>query len=380
MSVAVEDFIPVFKPVLGDAEHVAVSEALEVGWLGMGSYVAEFEERLSAAIEAEDRHIAAVSTGHAALHLALLLAGVGPGDEVITPAFNNVADFQAIVATGASPVLCDIDDTTLCIDVDAAAALVTPSTKVIIAMDYASALADHAAVTDLADAHGLRVLHDAAHSLGATCLGRRVGSFSDLCMFSFDPVKTITTIDGGALVVRTQDELDALRAMRLMGMRQEPATMYGNARPATYDVEQLGFRYHMSNVHAAIGVAQLERLDEFAESRRAICRGYNAVLADVPDVSVPDADFDEVVPLLYCIRVPAEQRDSLRAHLSERGVDNGIHWKPGHRFTMLRESRRGPLTVTDRVADEILSLPLHPFMPDAWLDRVTDAVRSFFGP
>jgi len=202
---ATQDLIPVFRPLLEAEEHAAAKEALDLGWLGMGGYVGRFEQQLQSLLEAEDRHVVAVSTGHAALHLAMLIAGVGPGDEVLTPSFNNIADFQAILATGASPVFCDIDPDTLCIDLASAEKLIGPRTKAMIAMDYDCCLCDHDAVADVAKRHNLRVIHDAAHSLNSRYKGRMVGSFSDIAMFSFDPVKTITTIDGGALVVRTKE-------------------------------------------------------------------------------------------------------------------------------------------------------------------------------
>jgi dTDP-4-amino-4,6-dideoxygalactose transaminase len=372
------DEIPVFAPLLEAEELDAARAALELGWLGMGNYVGEFERELARVFEAEDRHVAAVSTGHAALHLALLLAGVGPGDEVITPSFNNVADFQAILATGAEPVLCDVDDRTLCLDVDKAAELVGPATKVVIATDYACMLCDHDEVAELARRHGLRVVHDAAHSIGSRHRGRAIGSFSDLAMFSFDPVKTITTIDGGALVVQTEEELERVHEMRLIGMGQRAAEMYGNRRAWTYDVKQLGFRYHLANLHAAIGVAQLAKLPRIAATRRDSCRLYNERFADLEQVRTPATDFSDVIPFLYYIRVPAGSRDGLRRHLSELGVDTGIHWQPGHSFTLLRDCRRGDLTVTDRLGEEILTLPLHSAPAPGTLDRVVSGVRSYF--
>ena len=159
--------IPVFKPAIGPEEIDAARAALEMGWLGMGSYVGALETKLRDFIAAPDRHVVAVSTGHAALHLAMMLAGIGPGDEVITPSFNNAADFQAIGATGAAPVFCDIDDATLCIDLDSAERMVSDRTKAIIAMDYDCLLCDHDRVARFAAAHGLRVIHDAAHSFGS---------------------------------------------------------------------------------------------------------------------------------------------------------------------------------------------------------------------
>lgn len=370
--------IPVFKPLICQEELDASREALELGWLGMGSYVNKFEEAIKGYLQASDRHVAAVSTGHAALHLGLLVAGVGPGDEVITPAFNNIADFQAILATGAEPVFCDIDEDTLCIDLDKAEQLVTSRTKAIIVMDYDCVLCDHERVAEFARKHGIRVIHDAAHSFGSKYQGKMTGSFSDICMFSFDPVKTITCIDGGALVVQTQEELDTIHEMRLIGMSQPSSLMYQNQRAWTYDVGRLGFRYHLSNMHAAIGLAQLAKIEQIAETRRAACLRYNRQLSNVPGLIVPKTDFNDITPFLYYIRVPAAKRDALRTHLKEEGVDTGIHWQPGHWFTLLKDCRRGDLSVTDRVANEILSLPLHSMMQIEAQERVVGAIRSFF--
>jgi dTDP-4-amino-4,6-dideoxygalactose transaminase len=372
------DTVPVYKPLIEQEEIQASIDALELGWLGMGSYVAQFEASLKEFIGNDDRYVAAVSTGHAALHLALLVAGVGPGDEVITPSFNNIADFQAILATGATPVFCDIDDRTLCVDLAKAEELVGPATKAIIAMDYFSHLCDHDGVAQFATERGLRVIHDAAHSFGSKYKGRRIGSFSDICMFSFDPVKTITCIDGGAVVVRTEEELNMVHEMRLIGMGQPSSVMYENRRAWTYDVKRVGFRYHMANLHAAIGLAQMSKIDKISESRRAGSRYYSENLARIPGIRIPETDFNDITPFMYFIRVAENKREPLRAHLSELGIDTGIHWQPGHWFTLFQDYRRGDLSVTDQVGREILSLPLHSSMPNEALDRVISGIRSFF--
>lgn len=372
------DKIPVFRPLIAQPEIAAATEALEMGWLGMGRYVGQFEEAVRDYIEAGDRFTVALSTGHAALHLGLLLAGVGPGDEVITPSFNNVADFQAIRATGADPVFCDIREDSLCIDLDKAEALISPRTRAIIVMDYDCVLCDHDRVVALAAKHGLRVLHDAAHSLGSRHRGRMIGSFSDLCMFSFDPVKTITCIDGGMLVVRTEEEVRQLHEMRLIGMGQPASVMYQNQRAWTYDVQRLGFRYHMANLHAAIGLAQLRRMDIISSSRRRAGIRYNEALRDVSEVIVPRTDFADITPFLYYIRVPGDKRAALREFLSEHGIDTGIHWQPGHTFVFFQDCRKGDLEVTERVGREILSLPLHSEMKESDQQRVIDGVAAFF--
>ena len=370
--------IPVFKPLLEKEEFAAAQAALELGWLGMGSYVNDFEESVKKYLGAEDKYAAAVSTGHAALHLGLMIAGVGAGDEVITPSFNNITDFQAILAVGAEPVFCDIDDETLCIDLAKAEELVSPRTKAIIVMDYDCVVCDYDRVREFAERHNLRVIHDAAHSFGSTYKGKMIGSFSDICMFSFDPVKTMTCIDGGMLIVNTPEELQMLQEMRLVGMGQPASVMYQNKRAWTYDVSRLGFRYHLANLHAAVGLSQIAKMAEITETRRTSCRYYNEKLSQISGVRVPNTDFSDVTPFLYYIRVAEHKRDELRAYLLENGVDTGIHWQPGHWMSLFKDARRGDLSVTDKVAKEIISLPLHSKMFVADSDKVISEIGNFF--
>jgi len=369
--------IPVFKPLIEAEEMEAARKALELGWLGMGSFVGEFERKLQDYVSPDRGYVVALSTGHAALHLGLLLMGVDAGDEVITPSFNNTADFQAILATGAKPVFCDVEDATLCIDLQKAEELVSPRTKAIIVMDYDCILCDHDKVAEFAKRHKIRVLHDAAHAFGSKYKGKKVGSFSDMTMFSFDPVKTITCIDGGALIVRTEEERARLHSMRLVGMGQAANVMYTNNRAWTYDVATIGFRYHMANLHAAIGLAQLAKIDRISQARRNICRQYNSLLANLPNVRPPETDFHDVVPFLYYIRVSGGMRDALRSYLFDRGIDTGIHWQPGHTFSLFKDCKKGDLTVTEALSGQILSLPLHSDMSAKMVIRIAEAIASF---
>jgi dTDP-4-amino-4,6-dideoxygalactose transaminase len=370
--------IPVFRPLIDSMEIEASQKVLEIGWLGMGKNVGQFEDAVKEFLGLEDRYCVAVSTGHAAIHLALILMGVGQGDEVITASFNNAADFQAILATGASPVLCDIDDKTLNIDLDEVEKLISPRTKAIIVMDYDCILCDHDRIAQISKKYSIRILHDAAHSFGSKYKGKMVGSFSDICMFSFDPVKTLTCIDGGMLIVRTQEEVNRLHEMRLVGMGQPASIMYTNARAWTYDMKSLGFRYHMSNMHAAIGLAQLSKIQKISESRRATCRYYNENLNRINKIRLPNTDFTDIVPFLYYIRVDQEIREDLKAYLIKHGVDVGIHWQPGHWFTLLKDCKRGDMKITDKVGHEILSLPLHSCMNEADQKKVVSTVLNFF--
>ena len=370
--------IPVFKPLVGSDEVEAASRSLMGGWHGMGASVGEFENELSSFLQLRDRSVVALSTGHAALHLAMLLCEIGDGDEVITPSFNNVADLQAIMAVGARPVFCDIDEETLCIDLSKAQELVGPKTRAIIAMDYGCHLVDHERLRSFASHNKLRVIHDAAHSFGSKYKEKMIGSFSDICMFSFDPVKTITCIDGGALVVKTKENVALLQEMRLIGMNQPASIMYGNKRAWTYGVSRIGFRYHLANLHAEIGRCQLSKISRIAATRRTSCALYEQLLCDVKEVKLPKQNFEEVVPFIYYIRVPQEIRDDLREFLRERGVDTGIHWQPGHTFELFKKSRRGNLEVTNKISQEIVTMPLHSEMLEEDIITVTQAIKSFF--
>jgi len=370
--------IPVFKPLI-EAEELEESRlSLKRGWLGMGSDVGKFENEIKEFIQADDRYVVAVSTGHAALHLGLMLMGVGAGDEVITPSFNNVADLQAIIATGAVPVFCDIDYETLCIDLKKAEQLVSSKTKAMIVMDYDCILCDHDAVNDFSQKYNIRILHDAAHSFGSMYQNKMVGSFSDITMFSFDPVKTITCIDGGALVVKTEEEMLRLHEMRLIGMAQPANIMYKNSRAWTYDVETLGFRYHMANLHAAIGSAQIKKMDKITKSRQEICRFYSEQLGQINLIKTPKSDFEGITPFLYYILVPAEKREQLRQFLSEKSIDTGIHWQPGHTFTMFKTCRCSELIVTEKIAAQVLSLPLHSMMSLDTANYIVENIFDFF--
>jgi dTDP-4-amino-4,6-dideoxygalactose transaminase len=276
-------------------------------------------------------------------------------------------------------VFCDIEDDTLCIDLGKAEELVSPRTKAIIIMDYGCMLCEHDSVEEFAQKYGLRVIHDAAHSFGSKYKGRSIGSFSDICMFSFDPVKNITCIDGGALIVQTEEELSMIHEMRLIGMGQPSTVMYQDQRAWTYDVQRIGFRYHMPNLHAAIGLAQLEKIKTISESRRYAASYFNKKLGQIPEVSVPATNFSDITPFLYYIRVPESKREAFRTFMRNQGIDTGIHWQPGHWFTIFKGCRSGDLSVTDNVGKEIVSIPLHSSMPTETLDSVVHGIESFFG-
>jgi dTDP-4-amino-4,6-dideoxygalactose transaminase len=244
-------------------------------------------------------------------------------------------------------------------------------------MDYDIFICDHDSLSALSNRTGIPILHDAAHSFGSKYNEVPIGNQHQYTMFSFDPVKTITCIDGGAVILRGEDEVKRLHAKRLIGMTQSAAQMYTNSRAWTYDMHELGFRYHMANLHAAIGVAQLNKLDEIRSSRQNVCKRYCLEFADKPIYIVPNTNFNNVNPFLFYIRVLNGHRDSFREHLQQCGIDTGIHWQAGHEFSYLRNCRSGPLSVTKKITNEIVSIPLHSKMHREDVTRVIAAVNSF---
>lgn len=370
--------IPVFQPCIGKETTDRMLEAFDVGWLGMGATTLEFEELIGDFLGLRARHVCATNTGTSALHIALLAAGVGPGDEVITPSFNYVADHQAIRMTGADVVMCDIRQDNLGIDNAKAEELISDRTRAIIPLHFAGIACDIAGTRQLAQRHGLRVVEDGMHAFGTRVDGARIGSDGDICCFSFDPVKVITSIDGGCVVVNDEAELTRLQHLRLLGVDRDTTERYRNRRAWEYDVVSEGFRYHLTNIMASIGVAQIRRIDEFIASRQSVCRIYNDAFSGIERVTVPASDFTDVSPFIYSLRVEADAREALIAHLQEKRIDTGIHFVPVHEHSAFRNARHGDLSVTNEVVKQVLTLPLHSNMRADFIERVVEGVSSFF--
>ncbi len=368
----------VFGSFIEQSDVEAVTKALELGWLGQGSYTKDFEDQLKEYCKAPDRHFIGVSTGYAAIHMALLLAEVKKGDEVITPSLNNIADFQVIEHTGASIVFCDIKEETLCIDLDKAEKLITPKTKAIIIIDYACWQPDYEKAAYLAKKYNLKIIHDASHAFGWKHKENMVGSFSDYTTFSFDPVKTVTCIDGGAIIVKTEEEKKIVQELRIMGMSQPVSITYQNKRAWNYDVKREGFRYHLANTHAALGIAQLGKLEKIAELKKSLFRIYTKQLSSIDQIKIPEADLNCVIPLLYVIRVSKQYRDELRAFLRENGYETGLHWKPGHLYSYFSNRSQGDLTITNKIYEEFISLPFHCRVKHESVKEIALLFKEFF--
>jgi dTDP-4-amino-4,6-dideoxygalactose transaminase len=350
--------IPVAKPIVGDDERDAVDAVLAGGGLAQGPRVAAFEEAFSSWVDG--RTCVAVNSGTSALHLGMLAAGIGPGDEVVVPSFTFAATANAVKLTGATPVFVDIDPVTFCMDPAAAEAAVTPATKAIMPVHLYGHPADMTRLGALAEQHGLLLIEDAAQAHGASWQGRPVGSFGRAAAFSFYPTKNMTSGEGG--MVTTGDDFLArtVRLLRNQGME------------ARYQNEIVGFNNRMTDIHAAIGLVQLEKLSGWTKQRRSNATYLSAHLRGV---TVPtETNGAHHVYHQYTIRVPGD-RDEFARRLADKGVGSGVYYPiPVHRLPSF--GLTVDLPVTEEVARDCLSLPVHPSLTEADLERIVTAVNE----
>ncbi len=368
-------FIPIHRPSVGERELEAVRVVLESRWLGMGPATAAFEDRIRGVVDA--RHAVAVSSGSAALHLALLAAGVGAGSEVILPSLTHVACPQAVLAAGGQPRFCDVEIETATLDPDHVERLVTPRTRAIMPVHYGGFPCRMDELLGLARDRGLTVVEDAAHAFGSTYQGRPVGSLGNLTCFSFDAAKNITCAEGGAVTTNDEALAEWIRRARNLGVGDDSWHRRSARRPWQYEATGVGIRCHLSDVHAAIGLAQLDRLDEIRERKRELLRRYHAGLAGLDELALVAGDVDSACPLLCTVRVAGGRRDALADHLARDGIQAWVHFPPCHLQPAFAPFRR-PLRATEQLHRELLTLPLHLELDDADVDRVVSSVRAFF--
>lgn len=368
--------IPISRPVTGKEEIAAMEKVFESAWLGLGSTTFDFENRVAEFLEA--KNVIAVNTGTSALHLALSAIGVGPEDEVIVPSLTFVASIQPILALGARPVFVESCDEDLLLDLDDVEKRITAKTKAIMPIHYCGNPCDMERLSALAKKHNIRIVEDAAHAFGSEFPnGKKVGSFGDLTCFSFDPIKNITTGEGGAVVTADGELAEELRRRRILGIEKDTWNRYKNTRAYLYEVISPGFRYHMPNFCAAVGLAQMEKFPQFAARRREVAKRYDAAFHGIPEIKTLSIDYDRVVPHIYILRLPVDRRDGFMALLKERGVGTGVHYVANHIQPIFKEFLREPLPRTDRLWREIVTIPLHCALSDDDIRTVIDAVLEF---
>jgi dTDP-4-amino-4,6-dideoxygalactose transaminase len=362
--------VPLSDVVVDDELIAATADAVQSGWWSTGPRVEQLEQDFAA--ECETRHAIAVSSGTAALHLALLAVECGPGDEVILPSLNFVAAANVICHVGATPVLCDVrarDDLNL--DPDDVEAAIGPATKAILVLHYGGFPCDMDAILPLAEAHGLVVIEDAAHAPGARLHGRPCGSLGTVGCFSFFANKNLPVGEGGMIVTDDPEIQRRVRLLRSHGMTTLTWDRH-RGHASTYDVVEHGFNYRMDEIRAAAGLVQLGRLSERNEDRARIAGRYRDALSGVPGMTVPFERIGDSEPAhhLMTVVLPREiSREEVREALATRRIQTSVHYPPIHRFSAFARTTR-VLPRTDDVADSLITLPLFPHLTDEALEYV----------
>ena len=377
--------IPIAKPLIGKEEIEAVVSVLKTGVLtskfGDGHYCKRFEESFAKYIGT--KYAVAVSSGTAALHAALLASGVSHGDEVIVPAMTFAATANCVVFQGGTPVFVDVDSETLLIDPEQVEAKITPHTKAVIAVDYTGHPCDYDALRAVVERHGLILVADACHALGATYKGRPVGSLADLNVFSFHPVKHITTGEGGMITTDNPEYANRLQLFRNHGIttdhrqREKQGSWF-------YEMVDLGYNYRITDIQCALGLSQLQKLPAWVSRRQAIAQKYNVAFAEIPAVRPLGAKPNVSHAYhLYVVRFDLSRLRATRAEifraLRAEGIGVNVHYIPVHLHPFYRErfgTGSGLCPVAEAAYEEIITLPLFPRMSDDDVEDVITAVRK----
>jgi dTDP-4-amino-4,6-dideoxygalactose transaminase len=370
------------RPSIGNEEIDEVVATLRSGWLTTGPRVHEFEERFARLVGA--RYAVAVNSCTAALHLSLLVGGVGPGDEVITTPLTFCATANAIVHAGATPVFADIDIRTRNLEPALAAAAVTERTRALLPVHFGGRPVDVSALRALAAAHGLLLVEDAAHAVEAVSNAGRTGSTADFTCFSFYATKNLTTGEGGMVTTASADWAAQLRTASLHGLSRNAWTRYSGTQATDYDVVMVGFKYNMADIQAALGLQQLARLDAMHARREAIWRAYDEAFEGLPITRpLAPAAGTRHARHLYTVLIDKHEcglsRDEVADHLTARGIATAIHFRALHLHRYYADRfglRRGMFPNAEFVSDRTLSLPLSAAMTAEEVDRVIEGVTE----
>ncbi len=373
--------IPVLRPSFGDEEIEAVAEVLRSGWAGLGPKTRQFEQKFARYIGCD--HVVGLNSGTAALHLAALALDMGPEDEVVVTPITFVSTVHAIKYCGVKPVFADVESDTLNLDPVDVERKITARTRAIFCVHYAGHPCDMDALRQVAEPRGSRGIHiveDAAHACGAAYKGKKIGAISELTCFSFHAVKNLAMGEGGAIACDSDRYANRFASMRWLGISKDTytRTVDDNVYAWRYWVDKLGYKYHMHDISAAIGLVQLRRLDENNRKRAEIAARYNEAFADLGWVELPTVR-DYAVPTwhLYVVKLPDRRaRDDMIRHLKGRNIAPGVHYYPINLHPYYRNVE-AEVPVANTVWKRILSLPMYPDLSEADQSRVIEAVRSF---
>jgi dTDP-4-amino-4,6-dideoxygalactose transaminase len=376
-----DSFLIFGSPMIGEEEIAEVVDSLRSGWVGTGPKVQRFEQLLAEYVGAA--HCRCLSSCTAALILSMRVLGIGPGDEVLVPAMTFVASANAVEHAGATPVLIDSEPGTGLIDLDAAEAAITPRTRAIMPVHLAGRPVDMERLNAIRDQHGLLIIEDAAHAIGAEWRGRRIGAFGNVAAFSFYVTKNISTIEGGALMTDDAEIAEEVERLGLHGLSLGAWQRFSDAGFRHYEVVTPGFKYNMTDVQAAVGLHQLPRLDQWIDRRVELWERYDRLLADLPlETPAEPEPHTRHARHLYQINVSSEarvSRDQLLDELSKRRIGTGVHYRGVHLHPFYRDKYGlvpEAFPVATAISDRTLSLPLSPKVSDVDQDDVVAALNE----
>jgi dTDP-4-amino-4,6-dideoxygalactose transaminase len=378
------DFITFGAPDIGEAEAAAVLDTLRSGWLGTGPRVSEFESAMAAYRQVPAGNVIALNSCTAALHLSLLVAGVGPGDEVITPALTFCSAANTILHVGATPVLADVDPITMNMDAQGFRAALTPRTKAVIPMHFAGRPCEMEAIMAVAREHGIMVIEDCAHAVESVYRNQPAGTMGDFGCFSFYATKNLTTGEGGMVFVRDPEHAERIRRLALHGMSRDAWQRYSADGFKHYDVVECGFKFNMMDLQAALGLCQLNRLQSSWQRRADQWARYQEAFAGLPlTLPAPAAAHIRHAHHLYTVLVDDAvcgiTRDALVQRLHTQGVGTGVHYRALSELSYYREQlgwQPYDTPVATAIGRTTLSLPLGPKLNGGDLDRVIAAVHA----
>ncbi len=369
--------IPLWKPSIGKKEKESINEALLEGYLGHGSYSNKFEEKSAQILKLNKENILACSTGHSALHL-IINALCPENFKIATPTFNNIADFQAILNNRCKPVLVDSSSSTNPYVSSETLTRCIKENKIhaFIALDYASNFCPLEDYYEICTKYGVKLIYDAAHSFGSIDFKRL--KYCDAAMFSFDPIKTFTCIDAGLIYFKDPDLISSTKPKRFIGMEQNESKLKLNKRTWDYDCTKEGWRYHLSNIHASVGIVQIERLNEIKEKRiNALKFIRNLVKAE--DLPIEFYEWDKsMIPFMNVAIVNFEDKEKLRVFLDVNNIQSGTHWKPGHLFTKFKSYKYEGCENANNLYKQLISLPLYTDITKNELIEVCSKLKNFF--
>lgn len=367
--------IPLFKPSIGEEELESIRKSFQTGWIGYGPRIKEFEEKFADYVNV--KYAVGLNSATAALHLALRVLDIKKGDEVIAPSLTFVSTTHAILYVGATPVFADVKKDTLCIDINDIKKKITKKTKAIIPVHYSGHPCDMDEIKELAEEHNIKVIEDAAQATGAEYKNKKIGGLSDITCFSFEAKKNLTTGEGGMLTTNDKKLAEKAVILRWVGIDKDVATRAKKGYSWYYDVIDLGYKYHMNDVQAAIGIVQLSKLNKMNEKRRKLVKKYNDAFSEIKQITIPiEKEYVKSAWWNYILRV--EKRDKLIEHLTKNNIAAGVHYMPVHLHPYYKNKFSTDVPVTEKVWKNLITLPLFPDLSKEEQQKIINEIKNFF--